>query len=204
MNSIQIEAETLAPGKIVCVGRNYLEHIRELGNETPATMVIFNKPNSAISARLRTFIEEPLHYEGEICFLVRDGTLHAVGFGLDLTRRKLQSQLKAKGLPWERAKAFDGAACFSNFVKLDKIELSTLSLELKINGELRQQGGFDLMIHKPEEILADIQQFMSLHDNDIIMTGTPKGVGQIQLGDRFNGCVKSDQQVLTQQTWVAE
>ncbi len=142
--------------------------------------------------------------EGEICFLVRDGKLHAVGFGLDLTRRELQSQLKSKGLPWERAKAFDGAACFSNFVKLDKFELSTLSLELKVNGELRQQGGFDLMTHKPEEILADIQQFMSLHDNDIIMTGTPKGVGQIQLGDRFSGCVKSDQQVLTQQTWIAE
>src|SRR5210317_2450348 len=100
MNTVQLESEQVAPSKIVCIGRNYLEHIRELGNETPDDMVIFNKPNSSISNRLLAARDEPLHYEGEICFMVQDGSLSAVGFGLDLTQRELQSKLKAKGLPW--------------------------------------------------------------------------------------------------------
>ena len=89
MNSIRLDGQPLTPSKIVCIGRNYLEHIRELGNELPEDMVIFNKPGSAISSRLQASIGEPLHYEGEICFLVRAGALYAVGFGLDLTRRQI-------------------------------------------------------------------------------------------------------------------
>jgi len=149
MNTIRLESEHIAPSKIVCIGRNYLEHIRELGNETPDDMVIFNKPNSSISSRLLAARDEPLHYEGEICFMVRDGALHALGFGLDLTQRELQSKLKAKGLPWERAKAFDGAACFSDFVALGDTPLDSLSLQLEVDGELRQQGGYELMMYKP-------------------------------------------------------
>ena len=110
MNTIQLDSQPIAPSKIVCIGRNYLEHIRELGNETPDAMVIFNKPNSAISQTLFALRDEPLHYEGEICFMVKQGELDALGFGLDLTKRELQSKLKSKGLPWERAKAFDAAA----------------------------------------------------------------------------------------------
>ena len=204
MNSIRLESENIAPSKIVCIGRNYLEHIRELGNETPDTMVIFNKPNSALSERLLAASGEPLHYEGEICFMLRDGALHATGFGLDLTRRELQSKLKAKGLPWERAKAFDGAACFSDFVPLGDTPLESLSLELEINGELRQQGGYDLMMYKPDQILAGVSEFMTLHDGDIIMTGTPKGVGQVQPGDRFVGRVLSGDSVLVEVSWAAE
>ena len=117
---------------------------------------------------------------------------------------ELQSQLKTKGLPWERAKAFDGAACFSKFVELGDTELASLSLELEINHQLRQQGGYGLMMYKPAEVLAGIQRFMSLGDNDIIMTGTPKGVGQIQAGDRFNGSIKSGEQVLIEQEWIAQ
>jgi 2-keto-4-pentenoate hydratase/2-oxohepta-3-ene-1,7-dioic acid hydratase in catechol pathway len=204
MNSIKLESDSFTPSKIVCIGRNYLEHIKELGNETPDAMVIFNKPNSAISKKLHATCGEPLHYEGEICFMVRDDKLHALGFGLDLTRRELQSKLKAKGLPWERAKAFDGAACFSDFVTLDDIELASLTLQLEINGELRQHGGYDLMMHKPAQILAGIQEFMQLEDGDIIMTGTPKGVGQVQTGDRFVGKILADGQVLVSQAWQAE
>jgi 2-keto-4-pentenoate hydratase/2-oxohepta-3-ene-1,7-dioic acid hydratase in catechol pathway len=204
MNTIRLESEHIAPSKIVCIGRNYLEHIRELGNETPDDMVIFNKPNSSISSRLLAARDEPLHYEGEICFMVRDGALHAVGFGLDLTQRELQSKLKAKGLPWERAKAFDGAACFSDFVALGDTPLDSLSLQLEINGELRQQGGYDLMMYKPGQILSGISRFMSLDDGDIIMTGTPKGVGQVQPGDRFVGRVLSGEQVLVSGEWSAE
>jgi 2-keto-4-pentenoate hydratase/2-oxohepta-3-ene-1,7-dioic acid hydratase in catechol pathway len=204
MNCIQLESEKIAPSKIVCIGRNYLEHIRELGNETPDDMVIFNKPNSAISNRLLAARDEPLHYEGEICFLVRGGALHGVGFGLDLTQRELQSKLKAKGLPWERAKAFDGAACFSDFVALGKTPLDSLSLQLEINGEVRQDGGYDLMMYKPDQILSGISRFMSLDDGDIIMTGTPKGVGQVHPGDRFVGRILSGQQVLASGEWQAE
>lgn len=204
MNSIKLDSGSFAPSKIVCIGRNYLEHIKELGNETPQQMVIFNKPNSAISSRLRATIGEPLHYEGEICFMVQNQQLHALGFGLDLTRRELQSKLKAKGLPWERAKAFDGAACFSNFVTLGDIELESLSLQLDINGEQHQDGGYDLMMHKPAQILAGIQEFMSLEDGDIIMTGTPKGVGQVQAGDKFVGRVLSNDRILVSQEWIAE
>jgi 2-keto-4-pentenoate hydratase/2-oxohepta-3-ene-1,7-dioic acid hydratase in catechol pathway len=204
MNSLRLDSASFTPSKIVCVGRNYLEHIRELGNETPDQMVIFNKPNSAISARLHATHEEPLHYEGEICFMVRNRKLHAVGFGLDLTRRELQSNLKARGLPWERAKAFDGAACFSDFIPIGEIEIASLSLQLEINGELRQDGGYELMMHKPAQILIDIQQFMTLEDDDIIMTGTPKGVGQVHVGDQFVGRIKTGDQVLVSQEWLAE
>ena len=204
MNRIRIGDETVAPGKIVCIGRNYLEHIRELGNETPEQMVIFSKPNSSISAQLRAESGEPLHYEGEICFLLRGGDFHGVGFGLDLTRRELQARLKEKGLPWERAKAFDGAACFSDFVALGNTDVASLSLELEIDGELRQQGGYELMMHKPAEILAGIQEFMSLQDNDIVMTGTPKGVGQVGAGQTFTGRVKSGDRVLVEQSWIAQ
>ena len=108
-----------------------------------------------------------------------------VGFGLDLTQRELQSKLKAKSLPWERAKAFDGAACFSDFVGLGGTEISSLTMELEINRERRQSGGYELMIYKPEQILAEILEFMSLEDGDIIMTGTPGGVGQVLSGDHF-------------------
>ena len=195
MNNVRLGSDTVAPAKIVCIGRNYLEHIHELGNETPQQMVIFSKPNSAISEHLQAEAGEPLHYEGEICFLLRRG---------DLTRRDLQSRLKAKGLPWERAKAFDGAACFSDFVVLEDTDITNLSLELEIDDELRQSGGYDLMLHKPHDIVTGIQAFMTLQDNDIIMTGTPKGVGQVEAGQTFTGRIRSGDRVLVEQTWVAQ
>ncbi|MCP4336181.1 MAG: fumarylacetoacetate hydrolase family protein [Gammaproteobacteria bacterium] len=204
MKTILLESEQIAPSKIICIGRNYLEHIQELGNETPDDMVIFNKPNSSISETLCAARDEPLHYEGEICFMVRANQLHALGFGLDLTQRELQSKLKGKGLPWERAKAFDGAACFSDFVTLGDTDLASLSLQLEINDELRQHGGYPLMMYKPAQILEGIQRFMSLEDGDIIMTGTPKGVGQVQPGDRFEGRILAGNQVLVSQEWLAQ
>ena len=204
MNTIQIGDHTTTPSKIVCIGRNYLEHIRELGNETPAAMVIFVKPNSAVTSTLQAESGEPLHYEAEICLLVQNGQYQAVGFGLDLTRRELQSQLKAKGLPWERAKAFDGAACFSHFVDLADHPIESLSLELEVNGEIRQAGGYELMMHKPADILAEIKTFMSLEDGDIVMTGTPKGVGPVNPGEIFTGRIKSNLTILLEHSWVAQ
>ncbi len=204
MQSITVNGETLYPTKIVCVGRNYVAHIEELGNEMPDEMVLFIKPNSAISDILRSQVDgEALHYEGELSFVVRDGGLHAVGFGLDLTKRELQSRLKARGLPWERAKAFDGSALFSEFVTPPS-GLDGLSLELSVDGEPRQSGGVGLMIHRPESILSEIAAFTTLEDGDVIMTGTPAGVGAIHTGERFEATVRTAGRELARAVWVAQ
>ncbi len=152
MQTITVNGRRIIPSKVVCIGRNYAAHIEELGNEVPDQMVVFNKPNSAITDILRSQIAgEPLHYESELAFVIEGGQLAAVGFSLDLTKRGLQSGLKAKGLPWERAKAFDGAALFSEFVTLPG-KTSGLSLQLTVDGTLRQSGGVRLMMYKPDTI----------------------------------------------------
>ncbi len=202
MNQINFQKEKLNPCKVVCVGRNYVAHIEELGNEMPQEMVLFVKPNSSISEEL-VQISDDCHYEGEISFLVRDKRLYGVGFGLDLTKRDMQSKLKSKGLPWERAKSFDKAAVFSDFVKLED-NINSLRLELQINGKLAQSGGVDLMIYKPETVLKEIESFMSLDDFDIIMTGTPKGVGRYKKDDEFIGRIYSDEKLLVEKSWIVQ
>lgn len=204
MQTITVNGQSVTPSKIVCVGRNYVAHIEELGNEIPEDMVVFNKPNSAITDILRSQIGgEPLHYEGELCFVIKAGALHAVGFGLDLTKRELQSRLKEKSLPWERAKAFDGAALFSEFVSLPEA-LASLSLELTVDGAPRQEGGVELMMYPPEAILKELAAFITLEDGDIIMTGTPAGVGAIHTGERFEAQVLAAGRSLLSTTWVAQ
>lgn len=204
MNEVTVNGNHLIPGKIVCVGRNYVEHIRELGNEIPENMVIFLKTNSSISdILLSEHLGEMIHYEGEISFLYENGRFSAVAFGLDLTKRGLQSRLKEKGLPWERAKTFDGAALFSDFVSFSG-DFNKISLELKINNQLIQSAGTDFMMYKPDEILHEIQSFMTLNDGDIIMTGTPKGVGQINEGDTFSGSIFEDTTCIVKKSWEAQ
>jgi 2-keto-4-pentenoate hydratase/2-oxohepta-3-ene-1,7-dioic acid hydratase in catechol pathway len=203
MQAVTVNGRAVYPSKIVCIGRNYAAHIEELGNDMPDDMVIFNKPNSAITRILRASIGgEALHYESELAFVVNGGRLSAVGFGLDLTKRLLQSSLKAKGLPWERAKAFDGAALFSDFVALPD-DIALLSLRLLINTIERQVGGVNLMIHSPLDILRELSAFTTLEDGDIIMTGTPAGVGQIEPGEQFIGQVLAGEQTLISVTWDA-
>ena len=203
MNTISVNGNTVQPSKILCVGRNYRAHIEELGNEIPDSMVVFNKPNSAISDTLYSDINnQPLHYESELAFTVKEGKLDAVGFGLDLTKRALQSTLKAKGLPWERAKAFDGAALFSAFVTLPK-DIEGLSLQLSVDGEQRQAGGISLMIYTPVQIIRELESFTTLEDGDIIMTGTPAGVGEIKAGQGFEGEVLLAGKTLVSATWIA-
>jgi 2-keto-4-pentenoate hydratase/2-oxohepta-3-ene-1,7-dioic acid hydratase in catechol pathway len=193
----------VAPSKIICVGRNYVKHIEELGNEIPDDMVVFLKPNSAISEELHSFHQEQLHYEGELCFLFENGKFSAVGFGLDITKRELQSKLKSKGLPWERAKAFDGSAIFSQFVEIPNLS-KNLTFELDINGKKIQSGSISLMIYKPEEILVELLTFMSLCNGDIVMTGTPMGVGPVNPGQSFAGKVKDNDEVITSAEWLAK
>ncbi|GAB3282629.1 fumarylacetoacetate hydrolase family protein [Parahaliea aestuarii] len=203
MNTVTVDGRTVTPSKIVCVGRNYAAHIAELGNEVPDDMVVFLKPNSAIGSELQSRLGEPLHYEGELAFVVEGGALAAVGFGLDLTRRELQSQLKAKGLPWERAKAFDGAALFSDFVPLPAGAPEGLGLELEVDGELRQKGDISLMLYPPRTVLQQLAGFLSLEDGDIIMTGTPAGVGEVRAGETFSGHVLHGDRRLVSASWQA-
>lgn len=202
MKTVNIGGKKISPSKIICIGRNYVDHIAELGNEIPDEMVVFLKPNSAISEQLQSVHQEPLHYEAELCFLYEQGHFVAVAVGLDLTKRQLQDKLKAKGLPWERAKAFNGAAVFSEFIAIDEVD-EDLNLALTIDGKLVQAGGIELMMYKPNVILEQLSCFLSLEDGDVVMTGTPKGVGQIEAGSEFVAIVNKGDQILVSATWLA-
>jgi len=203
MKTVILNKKEITPSKIVCIGRNYVDHIKELDNEVPTTMVIFMKPNSSISEDLISNNVDTIHYEGEISFLIKSGQISAVGFGLDLTKRGVQSKLKEKGLPWERAKAFDGASVFSEFVKFDG-DLNSLSLKLFINDILIQDGGVSLMINTPEDMIKEIESFSSLYDGDIVMSGTPKGVGVVKKGDKFLGQIMQEGNLLVQKEWIVK
>lgn len=203
MKNVFVDGKAITPPKIICVGRNYVEHIAELGNERPDNMVLFIKPNVAIGSTLIAFQDEPIHYEAELCFMINGGKLSAVTIGLDLTKRALQTKLKEKGLPWERAKVFEHSVLFGEFVSIDKFT-SDLSLELTINNALVQAGSVKDMIYKPNEILQEVRSFITLEDGDIIMTGTPKGVGVIKKGDKFTGRILSLEKTLSEASWTAE
>ncbi|PMH44529.1 2-keto-4-pentenoate hydratase [Vibrio sp. 10N.286.49.B3] len=204
MTVIRVDNRPLTPSKIVCVGRNYLDHIKELNNAIPDRMVLFNKPHTSISESLLAYHQQPLHYEAEICFVVEGGQLTAVGLGLDLTKRQLQSELKAKGLPWERAKAFDGSAVLSRFITLDNLDISQLNLELFINCVRVQCGHIEQMIYSPQQILDELATYTTLCDGDVIMTGTPKGVGEVHRGDIFLGRLKCADKTLIEIEWQAK
>ncbi len=203
MQKIYIDGKPFYPSKVVCIGRNYVEHIKELNNEVPSQPVIFVKPNSAIFGQIVCDDSEPVHYEVEISFVIREGEISAVGIGLDLTKRALQSTLKAQGLPWERAKAFDKSAVFSDFVSFSGA-LQELSLQLFINDKLIQLANYDLMIHKPADIIAEVTTFMSFEDGDLLMTGTPKGVGQVFRNDHFVGRLYNGDTLLVEKQWTVE
>jgi 2-keto-4-pentenoate hydratase/2-oxohepta-3-ene-1,7-dioic acid hydratase in catechol pathway len=200
MTPVSFQDSPILPGKIVCIGRNYVDHIAELGNEIPSSMVVFNKPGSAISDRLVAYAGGPVDYECELCFVIGDGALVGVGLGLDLTRRDLQNQLKKQGLPWERAKAFDGSATFSRFVALPE-DISKLSFTLHIDAKLTQAGDLGLMLYPPQTIISELTRFMSLQDNDILMTGTPGGVGRVMAGCQFVARLYDDRQLLIEHAW---
>ncbi len=199
MKSIHFNQKRTEPSKVVCIGRNYVEHIEELRNEIPENMVVFNKPNSAISDTLHYFTEHT-RFESEICFLIENGSIAGVGFGLDLTHADMQNKLKTKGLPWERAKAFDGSAVLSGFVPFSG-DIRKLHMKLIINGELVQFANYDLMMYKPDVMVEEIKTFMTLEDGDVIMSGTPKGVATYSVGDRFVGQVFEGNRLLVECVW---
>ena len=188
--------------KIVCVGRNYVEHIKELNNEFPSEPVYFIKPDSCISKEIKLVDYSPMHYEGEICFLIENKKPVGVGFGFDMTLREIQTKLKQKGLPWERAKAFKNSAVFSEFVEFNRFE--GLEVEVIKNGELVQKGGVELMIYKPQFLIEDIDRIFGLEDGDIIMSGTPKGVGVVEKGDEFIGRILQKGRILVEKNFIAD
>lgn len=202
MKKIRYKNSEIEVSKIVCIGRNYVEHIEELGNEIPSSMVIFNKPNSALSDKLYYF-SKYCRFEGEICFLIKEHQIIAVGFGLDLTHADIQNQLKAKGLPWERAKAFDNSAVLSEFVPICE-DITTLNMKLTINDVVVQYASYELMMYKPDTMLKEIESFISLYDYDVIMSGTPRGVATYKRGDIFRGEILSGDRLLIAESWVVE
>jgi 2-keto-4-pentenoate hydratase/2-oxohepta-3-ene-1,7-dioic acid hydratase in catechol pathway len=191
--------EALPVGKVVCVGRNYLEHARELGNEVPGEPVLFIKPNSSIIGPGEEIVIPPwsgdCQHEVELALLIgRTGkdvpeqeamTLIAgYGVAIDLTLRDVQSALKSKGLPWEKAKAFDTSCPLSPFVPAAQVpDPQRLRLTLKVNGSVRQDGNTAQMLHSIPRLLATITTFFTLQRGDVVLTGTPAGVGPLHCGD---------------------
>jgi len=203
MGSVVFNGQSVRPGKVVCVGKNYAAHIREMASAPADNMVVFMKPATSIGTELFAALDEPLHYEGEICLLMHCGEVAGVGFGLDLTKRETQTRLKAAGLPWERSKAFIGSALFSEFVTAPE-DLSRLGVEFMVDDTLRQKGDVSLMLYPPEVILKELRQFLVLEDFDIVMTGTPAGVGAVQVGERLCGRVLHGEQELVSGVWLAQ
>ncbi|MGM0603333.1 MAG: fumarylacetoacetate hydrolase family protein [Bacillota bacterium] len=200
MHSINYLNRKYEPSKVICVGRNYAEHIKELNNQNPGELVLFLKPNSSISSDVN-LPDGKCRYEGEISFLMKDGKISGVGFGIDLTLVEVQNRLKKKGLPWEKSKAFDGSAVFSDFVKIEEEVVDSLSIKLYLNDELCQDGGIELMIHKPSDIISEVKKHFSIEDYDIIMSGTPSGVGFLEKGDTVRGEIYAGDEVLLSEKW---
>ncbi len=192
--------------KLICVGRNYSKHIEELNNEKPQEPVLFLKPDSAIVLKNQPFIIPPfsnnIHHEVEILVKINRIGKHIdakfahkyyeeIGLGIDFTARDLQSKLKAKGLPWEKAKAFDGSAVIGNFLsKSSFTNLNTINFSLKKNDHIVQQGNTAQLLWKIDELIAYISTFFTLKIGDIIFTGTPAGVGKVSKGDLLTGFIE--------------
>lgn len=199
MNYINLNEKKIIPSKIICIGRNFVDHITELNNEIAENMVVFNKPNSSISHDL-FYYSEDTRFEGELCFLIMNKKITGVGFGLDLTKANIQNKMKEKGLPWERAKAFNGSAVFSNFVEFNE-DVKDLTFKLFINEKLQQEANYELMIYKPDLMIEEIESFMNIEDGDVIMSGTPKGVGTYKIGDIFKAIIYNKEKVIVEHTW---
>ncbi len=208
MHQVQVKESknSFTVGKIICLGRNYLDHIRELNNAVPDRAVIFCKPASSLLAdggiiEIPTYSND-CHHELELALLIgktgkdigtTDALSYLAGYGvaLDLTLRDLQSELKDKGLPWEIAKGFDTSCPLSDFTTANQVtNPNNLELILKINGEIRQHGNTAQMMRSVEDIIAEISTYYTLEPGDIILTGTPAGVSKIEPGDVLEGTIE--------------
>lgn len=194
--------------KIICIGRNYREHAKELNNAVPEKPVFFMKPDTALLQKNNPFFypdfSKNVQYETEIVLKINRNGRHIeekfahkyfdeIGIGIDFTARDLQAEQKKKGLPWEIAKAFDQSAPVGKFLpKSQFADLNNINFSLKINGEVRQQGNTEDMMFSFDRIIAYVSQFISLKTGDLIFTGTPAGVGPIQINDHFEVFIEDE------------
>ena len=192
--------------KLICIGRNYAKHIEELENERPDDPVVFMKPDSSILLKKHPFVIPPfsddVHHEVEVLVKINRIGKHIaekfahkyyeeIGLGIDFTARDLQSQLKEKGLPWEKAKGFDGAAVVSNewLPKTDFNSVDDISFRLENNGETVQHGNTSQMLWKIDALISYVSQYFTLKIGDIIFTGTPAGVARVSIDDKLKGFI---------------
>ncbi|HRG19344.1 MAG TPA: fumarylacetoacetate hydrolase family protein [Flavobacterium lutivivi] len=194
--------------KIICIGRNYVDHIAELKNQRPDEPVIFLKPDTAILPKDSPFyipeFSNDIHHEVEVLVKINKVGKYIdkkfaskyydeIGLGIDFTARDLQTKLKEKGLPWEKSKSFDGSAVIGNFISKKKFSsLENINFELKINENVVQKGNTSQMIWKIDEIIEYVSQFFTLKTGDIIFTGTPSGVGKVNQNDKVEGFVENE------------
>lgn len=192
--------------KIICVGRNYAAHIEELSNERPKDPVLFLKPDTAILLKKQPFFipdfSDNVQHEVELIVKINKVGKHIqkkfahkyyseVGLGIDFTARDLQSQLKEKGLPWEKAKSFDGSAVISNFVQKNTLSnLEELNFRLEKNDTVVQSGNTALMLWKIDDLIEYISKYFTLKIGDVIFTGTPAGVSKVNSNDRLKGFIE--------------
>lgn len=192
-------------GKIVCLGRNYAEHIRELGNEIPDRPVLFIKPSTSLLPDGGEIVIPPYskecHHEAELALLIgkrgkgiseEEAMEYVAGYGvaIDLTLRDVQDELKKKGLPWEVAKGFDTACPLSDFVPAQQVaDPHELRIVMEVNGEVRQDGSTSLMMRRIPAILREISAVFTLEEGDVVLTGTPAGVSAIRSGDRLRAVI---------------
>ena len=195
--------------KLICIGRNYTDHIKELENEKPTDPVVFLKPDTSILLKKQPFFipdfSDNVHYEVEVLVKIKKVGKHIdkkfahkyydeIGLGIDFTARDLQAQLKAKGLPWEKAKAFDGAAVIGKWLPKTKFKnVNDINFSLKKNDELVQQGNTALMLWKIDELIEYVSKYFTLKIGDIIFTGTPAGVGKVFAEDRLIGHIENEE-----------
>lgn len=194
--------------KILCIGRNYVKHIEELNNQVPSEPVIFSKPDSALLLKNKSFFipdfASDFHHEVELVVKInRIGKNIApqfahryydeVALGIDFTARDLQAELKSKGLPWEKAKAFDGSAVLSPFISKDRFaDIQNINFSLEKNNEMVQKGNTTHMIFPIDRIISHVSQFFTLKIGDLIYTGTPEGVGPVAINDRLKGYIEDE------------
>ena len=194
--------------KIICIGRNYSDHIKELGNENPIEPVFFLKPDTAISPKGHPFFipdfSKNVHHEVELVVRINRLGKHIeekfaykyynqIGLGIDFTARDIQEVIKEKGLPWEKAKGFDGSAVISRtFLDKENLNLNDINFSLKKNGSIAQSGNTKKMIFTIDQIIAYISQFYTLKIGDLIYTGTPAGVGKVEVGDLLEGYIEDE------------
>ncbi len=189
--------------KIICIGRNYAEHAKEMKADLPTEPVFFMKPDTALLKEEDFYIPDftkDLHHEIELVLKICKAGKHIeeqfahkyydeIGLGIDLTARDIQAKCKEKGLPWEKAKAFDNSAPIGKFVKKETLQLNNINFELKINGQSRQLGNSKDLIFSFDKVIAYVSKFVTLKTGDLIYTGTPEGVGQMKIGDKLEGFV---------------